>query len=126
MPGDQYVDPHARQHKTGDAGDVVHPQRHRAHPDRNHRRQSDSAAARRQPSFEHRLVHQNVADQRTIDHFLGLGERAFREGRRWDLAELDVGRLHRRPHREWPGSQDDVLQIGCLGAFLGPPARAVI
>jgi hypothetical protein len=44
-------------------------------------RQTDSAAARRQPSLEHRLVHQDVADQRAIDHFLGLGESAFGEGR---------------------------------------------
>ncbi len=73
MSGNQHVDAHPGQHKTGDAGDVVHTHRDPAHSHRYGGRQTQSATARRQASFENRLVHQDVADQRPVDHFLRLG-----------------------------------------------------
>ncbi len=53
----------------------------------------------------------------------GLAESAFGESRDWHFAELDVGRLHRRSHREWPGGQNDVPQVGGLG-LLGPSSAS--
>src|SRR5580704_17180926 len=91
IAGHQNVHVHTREHKTGDAADVVDAHRYRAHSDRNDGRQSQTASARGQASFNHRLVYQEVADHRTIDYFLGLGEGAFGKSGRDDFGNLDVG-----------------------------------